>query len=119
VVTAGASGDTLGGDEGVRGRVAMTAAKLVLEPIFEARFRPQSFGFRPRRSSHDALEVVRVAANRGAVWVLDADIAACFDECDGRHRRSDAARIWSIMTHNGTGTHMRASASWLARRAHV
>ncbi len=66
----------------VRDRVVMTAAKLVLEPIFEADFRPQSFGFRPKRSAHDALEVVRVTANRGAVWVIDADIAACFDEID-------------------------------------
>lgn len=66
----------------VRDRIVMTAAKLVLEPIFEAQFRPQSFGFRPKRSTHDALEVVRVTANRGAEWVLDADIAACFDEID-------------------------------------
>ena len=41
-----------------------------------------SFGFRPKRSAHHALEVVRVAANRGADWVLDADIASCFDEID-------------------------------------
>src|SRR5439155_23586899 len=51
-----------------------------LEPIFEADFLPPSFGFRPRRSAHDALEVVRGAANRGGVWVLDADIQSCFDE---------------------------------------
>ena len=66
----------------VRDRVVMTAAKIVIEPIFEADFLPQSFGFRPRRQAHDALEAVRKTANRGAVWVLDADIAACFDEID-------------------------------------
>lgn len=66
----------------VRDRVVMAAAKIVLEPIFEANFSPQSFGFRPKRSAHQALEVVRVAANKGAVWVLDADIKACFDEID-------------------------------------
>ena len=66
----------------VRDRVVMTAAKIVIEPIFEADFLPQSFGFRPRLKAHDALEVVRKTANRGAVWVLDADIAACFDEID-------------------------------------
>jgi RNA-directed DNA polymerase len=66
----------------VRDRVVMAAAKIVLEPIFEADFLPQSFGFRPKRSAHQALEVVRQAANRGAVWVLDADIKACFDEID-------------------------------------
>jgi group II intron reverse transcriptase/maturase len=60
----------------------MTAAKVVLEPIFEADFLPVSFGFRPKRSAHQALEAIRVAANRGADWVLDADIKACFDEID-------------------------------------
>jgi group II intron reverse transcriptase/maturase len=60
----------------------MSAAKIVLEPIFEADFSPQSFGFRPKRSAHQALEAIRVAANRGANWVLDADIKACFDEID-------------------------------------
>jgi RNA-directed DNA polymerase len=66
----------------VADRVVMTAAKIVLEPIFEADFSPMSFGFRPKRSAHQALEAIRVAANRGADWVLDADIKACFDEID-------------------------------------
>jgi retron-type reverse transcriptase len=66
----------------VRDRVVMTAAKIVLEPIFEADFLPVSFGFRPKRSAHQALEAIRVEVNRGAHWVLDADIAACFDEID-------------------------------------
>jgi group II intron reverse transcriptase/maturase len=63
-------------------RVVMAAAKIVLEPIFEADFAPVSFGFRPKRSAHDALEAVRRAANQGRVWVLDADIKACFDNID-------------------------------------
>ncbi|HEV2070739.1 MAG TPA: group II intron reverse transcriptase/maturase, partial [Acidimicrobiales bacterium] len=63
-------------------RVVMTAAKIVLEPIFESDFLPVSFGFRPKRSAHHALDAVRQAANRGMVWVLDADIKACFDEID-------------------------------------
>jgi group II intron reverse transcriptase/maturase len=63
-------------------RVVMAAAKIVLEPVFEADFSPVSFGFRPRRSAHQALEAVRVAANGGRVWVLDADIKACFDNID-------------------------------------
>jgi RNA-directed DNA polymerase len=70
------------GIPGVADRVVMTAAKLVLEPIFEADFSPVSFGFRPKRSAHQALEAIRVTANRGADWVLDADIKACFDEID-------------------------------------
>lgn len=63
-------------------RVLMSAAKLVLEPISEADFSPASFGFRPKRSAHDALEVIRQSANAGAHWVLDADIKSCFDEID-------------------------------------
>jgi group II intron reverse transcriptase/maturase len=66
----------------VTDRIVMSAAKIVLEPIFEADFSPVSFGFRPKRSAHQALEAIRVAANRGANWVLDADIKACFDEID-------------------------------------
>jgi group II intron reverse transcriptase/maturase len=66
----------------VRDRVVMAAAKIVLEPIWEADFAPVSFGFRPKRSAHHALETVRQTANRGMVWVLDADIKACFDEID-------------------------------------
>ncbi|MCA1671236.1 MAG: group II intron reverse transcriptase/maturase [Actinobacteria bacterium] len=66
----------------VADRVVMAAAKLVLEPIFEAGFLPVSFGFRPKRSAHDALEVVRVEANRGRDWVLDADVSDCFGSLD-------------------------------------
>lgn len=66
----------------VADRVAMSAAKLVLAPIFEADFLPVSFGFRPKRSTHDALEGVRVDANRGRDWVLDADVSDCFGSLD-------------------------------------
>lgn len=59
-------------------RVVMAAAKAILEPILEADFLPCSFGFRPKRSAHQALEVVRTTANQGAIWVLDADISDCF-----------------------------------------
>ncbi|HTT88046.1 MAG TPA: group II intron reverse transcriptase/maturase, partial [Acidimicrobiales bacterium] len=63
----------------VRDRVAQAAAKLLLEPIFEADFLDCSFGFRPGRSAHQALEVIREEVNRGRVWVVDADIASFFD----------------------------------------
>src|SRR4051794_23456998 len=76
----------------VADRVVMTAAKLVLEPIFEADFQPVSFGFRPKRSAHDAIEVIRVEANRGCDWVLDADIKACFDEIDHDALMAQVAR---------------------------
>ena len=64
----------------VRDRVVMTAAKIILEPIWEADFLPVSFGFRPGRSAHQALEAIRVEANRGGEWVLDADLADCFGQ---------------------------------------
>jgi RNA-directed DNA polymerase len=76
----------------VADRVVMTAAKLVLEPIFEADFLPVSFGFRPRRSTHDALEVIRVEANRGREWVLDADVANCFGSFDHEALMGQVAR---------------------------
>jgi RNA-directed DNA polymerase len=66
----------------VRDRVVQAAAKVVLEPIFEADFRPSSYGFRPKRSAHLATEHLRQAVNRGANWVVDADIAAFFDRID-------------------------------------
>lgn len=66
----------------LRDRVLMSAAKLILEPIFEADFSPCSFGFRPKRNAHQALEEIRINANKGAYWVLDADIKSCFDEID-------------------------------------
>jgi RNA-directed DNA polymerase len=62
----------------VRDRVIMAAAKSILEPIYEADFLPCSFGFRPKRSAHQALEAVRTTVNTGAVWVLDTDISDCF-----------------------------------------
>jgi group II intron reverse transcriptase/maturase len=64
----------------VADRVVMAAARIVLEPVFEADFFPVSYGFRPRLSAHHALETVRTTVNRGKVWALDADIQSCFDE---------------------------------------
>jgi len=64
----------------VRDRVVQAAAKAVLEPIWEADFLDCSFGFRPGRSAHQALEAIRVEVNRGRCWVVDADIASFFDE---------------------------------------
>ena len=63
----------------VRDRVVQTAAKLVMEPIFEADFEPNSYGFRPGKSAHDAVAEVVKWLNFGCEQVIDADIAACFD----------------------------------------
>src|SRR5437899_8053240 len=66
----------------VRDRVAQTAAKLVLEPIFEASFLPTSFGFRPKRSALPALELIRKEINQGARWVVDLDFKDYFGSLD-------------------------------------
>ena len=66
----------------VRDRVAQMAAKLVLEPIFEADFLPCSYGFRPRRSATMALETLRKLGSKGGQHVLDADIRDYFGSID-------------------------------------
>ncbi len=63
----------------VRDRVVRMAAKLVIEPIFEADFQSYSYGFRPKRSATQALETIRVAGNQGYNFVVDADIQGDFD----------------------------------------
>ena len=66
----------------IRDRVVQGAAKLVLEPIFEADFLPCSFGFRPRRSATMALEELRKRGAKGGHHVLDADIRDYFGSID-------------------------------------
>ena len=75
-------------------RVVQAALKLVLEPIFEAEFKPCSYGFRPKRRAQDAIAEIHYlgSPNRNYHWVFEADITACFDEIDhtalmGRVRR--------------------------------
>jgi group II intron reverse transcriptase/maturase len=63
----------------VRDRIVQAAARIVLEPIFEADFLPCSFGFRPRRAAHDALQVLIDEAWQGRRWVVETDIANCFE----------------------------------------
>lgn len=76
----------------VADRVVMTAAKLVLEPVFEADFTEASYGFRPKRSAIDACEAVRSAANRGREWVFEADIRDCFGTIDHEALMAQVAR---------------------------
>ena len=76
----------------VRDRVVQAALKLVLEPIWEADFRPCSYGFRPNRRAHDAIAEIHLLTTNSYQWVVDADIEACFDTIDhtallGRVRR--------------------------------
>ena len=64
----------------VRDRVVQMAVKLVIEPVFEADFLPCSYGFRPRRSAHQALrDIRRVLWQQRKLWVCDLDLKACFD----------------------------------------
>ena len=59
-----------------------------LEPEWEARFEPKSYGFRPGRGCHDAIVAIHTTASRTdakRLWVLDADLAAAFDRLDHDH----------------------------------
>ena len=64
----------------VRDRVVQASLKLVLEPIFEADFKPCSYGFRPKRRAQDAIAEIHFLCSRSYEWLLEADISACFDE---------------------------------------
>src|SRR5256884_4398443 len=62
-------------------RVVQASLKLVLEPIFEADFKPCSYGFRPNRRAHDAISEIHYLTShpRNYQWVLECDIKACLD----------------------------------------
>ncbi len=63
----------------LKDRVIQMATKIVIEPIFEADFKDNSYGFRPKRNAHQALELIRNKCNNNGWWVLDADIKSYFD----------------------------------------
>jgi group II intron reverse transcriptase/maturase len=87
----------------IRDRIVQTATKTLLEPIFEADFLDCSYGFRPHRSAHDALEEIRVVTNRGYKFVLDADISGYFDSINHEkllefvHRRISDKKILKLI----------------------
>jgi RNA-directed DNA polymerase len=64
----------------MRNRAEQALAKLALEPEWEAQFEPNSYGFRPGRSAQDAIGAIFNSISHKAKYVLDADIAACFDK---------------------------------------
>jgi RNA-directed DNA polymerase len=66
----------------VRDRVVQAAAKIVVEPIFEADFKESSYGFRPKKSATDALETIRLVGGRGHRYVVEIDIQKFFDQID-------------------------------------
>lgn len=78
----------------IRDRVVQTAAKLVVEPIFEADLDPAAYGYRPGRSGTDAIEAVHALLCRGYTDVVDADLSKYFDTIPHRElMRSVARRI--------------------------
>jgi RNA-directed DNA polymerase len=68
----------------INNRAAQALVKLALEPEWEAQFEPNSYGFRPGRSCHDAIEAIFQNTCHQPKYVLDADIAKCFDRIDHR-----------------------------------
>lgn len=85
-------------------KIAQQAVRMVLEPIYEAEFVGFSYGFRPKRSAHDALDALAEAIERKVNWVLDADIRSFFDTIDHgwlqrflEHRIGDRRMIRLLM----------------------
>jgi len=65
----------------IRDRIVQQACRIVVDPIFEANFQDSSYGFRPKRSAHQAVKAVKTDLIRNW-WVLDADIRSYFDKID-------------------------------------
>jgi len=63
----------------IRDRVVQMAVKLVIEPIFEADFCDSSYGFRPKKWAHDAVDDIAHALYKGHTQVIDADLSKYFD----------------------------------------
>jgi len=66
----------------INDRALQALVKIALEPEWEAKFEPNSYGFRPGRSCHDAIEAIYSGIRQKAKYVLDADITKCFDRID-------------------------------------
>ena len=64
----------------IKDRAMQALVKSALEPYWEAQFEGTSYGFRPGRSAHDAVQRIRVSINQGTKYILDADISKCFDQ---------------------------------------
>lgn len=76
----------------VTDRVVQMAAKIVLEPVFEADFKASSFGFRPKRSATAALELLRLRCGRSQRAIVDGDIESFFDSIDQKRLLERVAR---------------------------
>jgi RNA-directed DNA polymerase len=69
----------------INDRVVQGVVKTAIEPQFEATFEPNSYGFRPAHSTHDAIDNIFKSLSVKKKWVLDADIKGCFDNIDHNH----------------------------------
>lgn len=79
----------------VRDRVVQTTLKLLLEPIFDAHFSPNSYGFRPGRSQHQAVQAAQQIINSGKPYVVDIDLSKFFDRI---HHDRLIARMGQLIT---------------------
>ena len=77
----------------IRDRVVQGALKLILEPIFEAEFQPGSYGYRPKKSAHAAIQRVRQAILEGKTHVIDFDLRSYFDTVKHHIVLEKAARL--------------------------
>jgi len=91
----------------VKDRVVQTALCQLLMPIFEADFHPRSYGFRPRRRAHQAIEEIQKAVHQGYVEIIDADLSKYFDTIPHRGLMKAVARRVS------DGSVLRLVKSWL------
>ena len=82
----------------VQDRIAQETIRLILEPIFEKCFHDDSFGFRPKRSTHDAIRKIRYYQRNGYTIVVDADISKCFDQI--AHKAIMQSLAWEIADGN-------------------
>jgi RNA-directed DNA polymerase len=78
----------------MKDRALQALTKLALEPEWEARFEPNSYGFRPGRTCHDAIAAIFDAIRYKAKYVLDADIAKCFDRVRRESRVLGASALY-------------------------
>jgi RNA-directed DNA polymerase len=85
----------------IRDRVAQTAAKLILEPIFEADLEPNAYGYRPKRSAQDAIRKVDELLHQGYTDVVDADLSKYLDTasyCTPIHEECSKSPGWASTT---------------------